>query len=137
MQLAHPLGYLAGSALAGLLVGGMPSGALVAVADAAVAQDADTASLRSFTVVARKYAFVPERIEVAQGDLVKIVLQSGDIAHSFTIDSYRIARRVAAGGTTVFEFRADKAGTFTFYCNLTSDDGCRTMRGELIVRPRR
>jgi nitrosocyanin len=137
MHLAHPLGYLAGSALAGLLMGGVPSALATAAADATVAQDADQSSMRSFTIVARRYAFAPERIEVAEGDLVKIVLRSDDIAHSFTIDSYRIARRVAAGGTTVFEFRADKAGTFTFYCNLTSDDGCRKMRGELIVHRRR
>jgi heme/copper-type cytochrome/quinol oxidase subunit 2 len=36
-----------------------------------------------------------------------------------------------------FEFRADRAGTFPFYCNLTIDDGCREMRGELVVTPRR
>jgi heme/copper-type cytochrome/quinol oxidase subunit 2 len=74
---------------------------------------------------------------VFEGDLVKIQLQSGDIAHSFTLDSYRIARRVGAGGSTAFEFRAGKPGTFPFYCNLASDDGCRKMRGELVVRSRR
>ncbi len=102
----------------------------------ALAQEADPASKRSFTVVARKYTFLPERIEVAQDDLVKIVLKSDDIAHSFTVDSYRIARRVAGGGSTVFEFRADRPGTFAFYCNLSADDGCRRMRGELVVRPK-
>jgi heme/copper-type cytochrome/quinol oxidase subunit 2 len=35
-----------------------------------------------------------------------------------------------------FEFRADKTGAFTFYCNLTVEDGCRQMRGELVVTPR-
>ena len=36
-----------------------------------------------------------------------------------------------------FEFRADQAGTFPFYCNLQIDDGCRQMRGELVVKPRK
>ncbi len=67
---------------------------------------------------------------------MKITLRSEDIAHSFTIDEYRISKRVAPGGTTTFEFRADRAGTFPFYCNLTSDAGCKTMRGELVVHPR-
>jgi len=91
---------------------------------------------REFTITARKYEFAPRRIEVIQDDLVKITLRSDDIPHSFTIDEYRISKRVAPGGTTVFEFRADRVGTFGFYCNITTDEGCRTMRGELIVHPR-
>ena len=72
-----------------------------------------------------------------QDDVVKIDLQTSDIAHSFTVDNYRIAKRVAPGQPVSFEFRADKAGTFPFYCNLQTEDGCRQMRGELVVRPRR
>jgi heme/copper-type cytochrome/quinol oxidase subunit 2 len=89
----------------------------------------------SFVIKARKYRFEPTRIEVRQNDLVKITFTAEDIAHSFTIDDYRIAKRAAAGQTVVFEFRADRPGTFPFYCNLTIDEGCRRMRGELVVRP--
>jgi plastocyanin len=40
-----------------------------------------------------------------------------------------------AGGTAVtFEFRAAQAGTFSFYCNLTKDAGCKDMKGSLVVR---
>jgi len=88
---------------------------------------------REVTVAAKKYSFDPGRIEVNQNDLVRVTLRSDDIAHSFTIDSYRIAKRVAAGQTVTFEFRADQAGTFPIYCNLRQEDGCRTMRGELVV----
>ena len=80
------------------------------------------------------YAFSPARIEVQKDDLVKITFHARDIAHSFTIDAYRIAKRAAAGQTTVFEFRADQTGTFPFYCNLTQDDKCRQMKGEIVVR---
>ncbi len=89
---------------------------------------------RSFNIVARKYAFAPVRIEVDQDDLVKITLTSADIAHSFTIDGYRIAKRVGAGQTVTFEFRANQPGTFRIYCNLKQDDRCKEMRGELVVR---
>jgi heme/copper-type cytochrome/quinol oxidase subunit 2 len=90
---------------------------------------------RAFQVVAHKYAFEPARIEVDQNDLVKITLRSSDIAHSFTVDGYRIAKRVGAGQTVTFEFRADQPGTFRFYCNLKQDERCREMQGELIVHP--
>src|SRR5829696_3793710 len=88
---------------------------------------------REVTVTAKKYAFSPGRIEVNQNDLVRVTLRSDDIPHSFTVDSYRIAKRVGAGQTVTFEFRADHSGTFPIYCNLRQEDGCREMRGELVV----
>ena len=92
---------------------------------------------KPFTVTAHRYAFEPARIEVNQDDLVKIELRTGDIAHSLTIDDYRIAKRVGPGQPVTFEFRADRAGTFPYYCNLQVEDGCRQMRGLLVVKPRK
>ena len=90
----------------------------------------------AFTLAAKNYRYAPDRIEVAQDDLVKVTIRSEDHAYSFAIDEYRIVRRVPAGGTTTFEFRADRPGTFRFYSNLTSDSAHAEMRGTLIVRPR-
>jgi heme/copper-type cytochrome/quinol oxidase subunit 2 len=88
-------------------------------------------------LTAKRYAFSQPRIEVAANDVVKITLVADDIPHSFTIDEYRISKRAAPGRPVTFEFRADQAGSFPFYCNLTIDGGCREMRGELVVTPRR
>jgi heme/copper-type cytochrome/quinol oxidase subunit 2 len=87
-----------------------------------------------FTIVANNFHYTPERIEVTQDDLVKLTVRSDDLAHSFAIDEYRIVKRVPAGGSTTFEFRADRAGTFRFYCNLTSEGGHSQMHGEIVVR---
>ena len=92
---------------------------------------------RTFTVVARKYAFEPVRLEANVDDLVRVTLSSPDIAHSFTIDAYRVSKRANAGQSVIFEFRADQAGTFPFYCDLQNEAGCRKMRGELVVKPHR
>lgn len=91
---------------------------------------------REFTIAAAMSGFTPARIEVMQDDLVTVTVRSEDVAHSFTIDEYRIVKRVPAGGATTFEFRADRAGTFTFYCNLTSEPGHAAMKGQLVVRPK-
>lgn len=120
-----------GHALLGLLVS---AGAIDAIRSPLAAQS--PAPERSFTVSAKRYSFSPRRIEVTEGALVRIELRAEDIAHSFTIDEYRISKRVEAGMTAVLEFRAERAGTFPIYCNLQIDDGCRRMRGELVVRPR-
>jgi heme/copper-type cytochrome/quinol oxidase subunit 2 len=88
---------------------------------------------RNVTISAHKYAFSPARVEVQQDDLVRVTFSTEDIPHSFTIDKYRIAKRVEPGRPIVFEFRADQPGRFPIYCNLTTDDGCRKMIGELVV----
>jgi heme/copper-type cytochrome/quinol oxidase subunit 2 len=91
---------------------------------------------REFSVTARDYHFSPNRIEVAKDDLVKLTVRSEDVAYSLTIDAYRLSRRIPAGGSAIIEFRADRAGTFPFYSNLTSDSRHSQMRGELVVSSR-
>ena len=100
------------------------------------AQDQGPTS-KLFSIGAHRYAFEPARIEVNEDDLVKIELQTSDIAHSLTIDAYRIAKRVGPGQPVTFEFRADRPGTFPFYCDLRGEEGCRQMRGLLVVKPRK
>jgi heme/copper-type cytochrome/quinol oxidase subunit 2 len=115
--------------LAALLVGGL----LLAGVSAHMLTPAQGAT-REFTITGDQFAFKPLRLEVQKDDLVKITFTAKDIAHSFTIDQYRIAKRAAAGQTVVFEFRADQPGTYRFYCNLTTDERCRRMEGELVVK---
>jgi heme/copper-type cytochrome/quinol oxidase subunit 2 len=89
---------------------------------------------REFTIVAKDHTFTPNKMEVSQDDLVKITLRSEDVPVSFAIDAYRIIKRVSGKTAITFEFRADQAGTFPFYCNLTTDAACKDMRGILAVR---
>lgn len=96
----------------------------------------DAPNRREFTIVARDFQFSPSRLEVSQDDLVKLTVRSEDVAYGITIDEYRIAKRVPAGGAVTFEFRTDRPGTFPFYSNLTSDSRHAQARGQLIVRPR-
>ena len=91
-------------------------------------------NVREVSVSADKFAYAPATIEVEKNDLVKVTFSSVDMAHSFTVDSYRIAKRAGAGQSVVFEFRADQAGRFPIYCTLSQDDRCRQMKGELVVR---
>jgi hypothetical protein len=85
----------------GLLLAGPAMGRLFAQ---------DPPNRREFTIVAKDFRYTPARIEVTQDDLVKLTVRSEDIAHSFTIDEYRIVKRVPAGGSTTFEFRRTGRG---------------------------
>ena len=116
------------TAITAVLVGLVATGAVL------VAQNR-----RSFEVTGRKYAFKVgsggAEIRVFQNDLVHVTFSTEDIAHSFTIidEPYRIMRRAEPGKPVSFDFRADRAGTFRFYCSLTIDDGCKNMHGSLVV----
>ena len=116
--------------------------AVIAVAITAGWRNTTAATLRApaqpdviheITITARRYAFNPARIEVNRDDILRITLIAEDVPHGFTIDEYRIAKRAAPGRSVTLEFRADRAGRFTFYCGLTADERCREMHGELIV----
>jgi cytochrome c oxidase subunit II len=91
-------------------------------------------NLRPFTITAKGYQFEPNRIEVAQNDLVKLTVTSADVAYGFAIDRFRVSKRIPAGGSVTFEFRADQAGVAEFYSNLTNDPRHGAMRGQLVVR---
>jgi heme/copper-type cytochrome/quinol oxidase subunit 2 len=110
--------------------------ACVGLAGAFWARTAAQGGTRDVPIEGNNFAFSPARIEVQQDDLVKVTFTAADMPHSFVIDAYRIVKRAGAGQTVVFEFRADKPGTYTYYCNLQKDDRCRKMRGELVVRGR-
>jgi heme/copper-type cytochrome/quinol oxidase subunit 2 len=93
-------------------------------------------SRREFDVTASNYRFTPDRVEVQQDELIKLTIRSTDVAYSVTIDEYRVSKRVPAGGAVTLEFRADRAGEFPFYSNLTSDSRHKTMKGQLVVKAR-
>jgi heme/copper-type cytochrome/quinol oxidase subunit 2 len=114
------------------LIAGFSSRLLAASTPLSASQD-QAPNRREFSVTARDYRFTPDRLEVTQDDLVKLTIESADMTYSFTIDAYRLSRRIPAGGKTVIEFRADQAGTFDFYSNMT---GHEKVRGQLVVRRR-
>lgn len=115
-----------------VLLVGVAAAAPAGAPKAGTTQDAGT--VREFTVNGGHYAFQPQTIEVNRNDLVKISFTAQDIPHSFTIDEYRIVKRAGVGQTVTFEFRADRTGTFSYYCNLSQDEKCRNMKGHLIVK---
>ena len=89
---------------------------------------------RDITITAKDFRFSPSRVEISRVDLLRLTVKSEDVAYGFTIDDYRVSKRVPAGGSVVLELRADREGTFPFYSNMTSDARHGQMRGELIVR---
>ncbi len=121
--------------VAALLGGGAAVILIWLAAGPAFAQD-QPPERRDFIITARDFRFSPNHIEVGRDDLVRLTVKSDDVAYGFTIDEYRVSKRVPAGGSVVLDLRADREGSFAFYSNMTTDARHAQMRGQLVVRRR-
>jgi cytochrome c oxidase subunit 2 len=95
-----------------------------------------TGAVKEFSLTAEKFMFKPDRIEVTQGDTVRITVHSLDGTHGFAIKQFSIKKTVPKGGEPITaEFVASVAGTFEFKCSEYCGRGHSGMKGQLIVKP--
>lgn len=90
---------------------------------------------RTITLMARKFAYNPNIIEVNRGDRVHIRMVSEDVHHGFYLDGYEVemtAQPSLAGGV---DFLADKPGKYAFRCSMTCGPFHPYMIGYLRVKP--
>jgi cytochrome c oxidase subunit 2 len=101
-------------------------------------QDPATASApREVEVVASRFAFEPARIDVNEGDRVRLLVRSADGVHGIEIKRFRVNRPIPRGGKPVtIEFTASAAGTYEILCSEYCGDGHESMTGTLVVQAR-
>jgi cytochrome c oxidase subunit II len=108
-----------------------------AVVSRTPAQDKPSGSAqneRVIEVVATRFAFEPSRIEVTEGDRVKLVVKSGDGVHGVEIKKFRFNKKIPRGGEPVtIEFVASAVGEFPILCSEYCGEGHEDMKGTLIV----
>ena len=89
---------------------------------------------RTIEVVAKRFAFEPARIEVTEGERVRLVVKSADGVHGVEIKKFKVNKKVPRGGDAVtIEFVASAAGEFPILCSEYCGDGHEDMKGMLIV----
>ena len=92
---------------------------------------------KSFEVVARRFAFEPDTIEVNEGDRVKLLVRSADGPHGVEIKQFKVKKavpRAKPGDSPVeIEFTASAAGKFPILCSEYCGDGHKDMTGTLVV----
>jgi cytochrome c oxidase subunit 2 len=92
---------------------------------------------RVVEVVARKFAFEPARIEVTEGETVRLVVRSADGVHGVGIKKFKVAEEVPRGGTPVMiEFTATATGEFEILCSEYCGKGHEDMSATLVVKAR-
>jgi len=104
------------------------------VADRRLAQDEP----RVIEVVAKKFAFEPARIEVIEGERIRLVVTSADGVHGIGIKKFRVEKSVPRGGAAVtIDFVASAAGEFPVLCSEYCGSGHEEMKGMLVVNARK
>jgi cytochrome c oxidase subunit 2 len=98
-------------------------------------QDPATATApREIEVVARRFAFEPARIEVTEGERVRLLVRSADGVHGIEIKRFKVNKPVPRGGKPVpIEFTAGAAGSYDILCSEYCGDGHEAMTGTLVV----
>ena len=84
-------------------------------------------------IAARKFDFTPETVKVKVGRPVTLVLTSFDRIHGFKMPELGVRTEIIPDQETRVTITPQKAGSFTFFCDVFCGDGHEEMSGTLIV----
>ncbi len=105
----------------------------VALVVGAAPRTARAAGEQVIRVTAKRFEYEPSEITVKKGTPVAIEIVSLDRKHGFALPDFKVRADVKPGQTSVVRFTPDKAGRFTFHCDLFCGSGHESMTGTLIV----
>ena len=96
-------------------------------------ESANQGQIKELTITGKDYSFSQSVINVKKGETVKIVLKNEQGSHDFVVDEFSIStKRVNTGKTDSVTFKADKTGSFEFYCSVGKHSEMG-MKGTLVV----
>jgi cytochrome c oxidase subunit 2 len=121
-------------------VSGAAAGLTMAIAAAGPAlMRAEAPAPRSVTVemTAKRFAFLPEQVEVAEGDEVTVNVRSADGTHGIEIEKLKVKKTIPRGGEAVtLSFTAPAPGRYVISCSEYCGRGHNDMKSVLVVAPR-
>jgi cytochrome c oxidase subunit 2 len=89
---------------------------------------------RTIEVVAKRFTFEPARIEVTEGERVRLVVKSADGVHGVEIKKFKVNKKIPRGGDPVtIDFVASAPGEYPILCSEYCGDGHEDMKGMLVV----
>jgi cytochrome c oxidase subunit 2 len=98
-------------------------------------QEPPAPPVREIELKATKYEFTPAKVEVPVGTTVRFKVTAADRDHGFEIQGAKDkCIKIKKGETGVYEYKAEKAGTFQFECCDFCGLGHGRMKGSLVVK---
>ena len=98
-------------------------------------QDPAAASApREVPVVAKRFTFEPPRVEVMEGERIRLVVTSEDGVHGLEIKKFKVNKKIPRGGDKVtIDFVASAPGEYPILCSEYCGNGHEEMKGTLVV----
>lgn len=91
--------------------------------------------VRTISVHARKFEFVPAEITLKQGEPVKLLLISDDVPHGLAVDGLQIHAELVKGHPVSLVLTPSTAGDFIGHCTRFCGSGHRDMQLAIHVTP--
>ena len=88
---------------------------------------------RVVQITARRFTYSPSVVTLKKGEPVVLEFITADIAMGFNAPDFNVRADILPGKISRLRFVPDKAGTFTFVCDLFCGDGHESMSGTLKV----
>lgn len=88
---------------------------------------------RVIKVSARRFVFTPNEIAVRKGEPVVFELTTEDVFMGFNLPDFNVRSDIVPGKVMRLSLAPDKAGKFTFLCDVFCGEGHETMNGTLTV----
>jgi cytochrome c oxidase subunit II len=88
---------------------------------------------RVIKIVAKKFDFTPNEIQLTKGMPVVLELTTLDVFMGINAPGLGIRTDIVPGKTVRVNLTPDKAGTFPFICDVFCGDGHEEMGGQFIV----
>ena len=107
------------------------AGAALALVRAGLAQNAEP---RVIEMVARRFVYEPNEIELKAGERVIIAIKSLDFVHGMNIPDLDKRLDLVPGRITRLELQPQAPGEIEFVCDNFCGDGHETMHGRFVVR---
>jgi len=82
---------------------------------------------------AKKFEYHPNKVTAKLGQPVVLVLTSEDRIHGFKMPDFGLRTDIVPGQETRVTLTPDKAGSFTFFCDVFCGDGHEDMDGTLVI----
>jgi cytochrome c oxidase subunit 2 len=88
---------------------------------------------KEIRITAKNFDFTPNVITVKKGEPVVLVISSQDRKHGFSLRAFGIRADINPGGNATVRFTPNKAGKFSFSCDVFCGEGHEDMTGSLVV----
>ena len=88
---------------------------------------------RVIDIVAKKFVFVPDVLRARKGETLILRFTAPEVTMGFNLPDFGLRTDLAPDRVTQVQVTPDRAGTFTFLCDVFCGTGHEDMNGTLVV----